>query len=87
MENTKHQEHPYDLHAKGLKYDALKNKTVDHINDLLDKDEEINTLKKRNDELVEALEDIKLLSFESKNQLIELMYKQCNKALKNNSND
>ena len=39
----------------GKNYDALKQKSVSHISDLLDCKEKYDTLKKRNDELVDEL--------------------------------
>ena len=55
----------YDLHAKGLKYDALEKKSVEHISDLLDKDEQIKELKERNDALTK--ENFKFL-----NKMVEM---------------
>ena len=80
-------EHPYDIHAKGLKYDALEQKSVEHISNLLDKDEQIKELKKRNDELVEVLKDLIEDINNEQGKYMSSTYNKAVQALKNNSND
>ena len=63
-------------------------KTTDHINDLLDKGEQIKELKKRNDELVEVLKEaMTKIRFPKDNILRQDFKKRAEQALKNNEND